>query len=1775
MSIFFSPTPPLKPNPSVTVADAFAGSQDIYIGGAPTGVASVGLLGTGFNAGKIAYGTFNPATSYLGITGANPKGKGDGLVPGLISSVLSLDNITAVGQPASFVPISVYGGAANPSTTPCPYTVTVDALPDGLTLYTSVTTIDVTGLAPTQDATFQVTFTFTAGKLTGLSPVVGKFYAVRGQAKLSYNGIWECKAVTATSITLKYNASPAASGGTGIANQVSWSTTSLTTITDIGQKAIADSGGVFYWYNYTEILIAGTPTSPLTKKSFTVRFTDATGQSKTESFNLEITGGAQPLDTVLDPYNSVLSQNVAVSFTPVRALGGTGTKTFTAPGGLPSGLSINSSGLISGTPNPASGLQTYTILVTDGTGATSSKSITLEVKAPAVNVALAQSSPYSYVATVPFTEFKPILGTGGIAPLSYTVLPAVTDYGLTFTSTGTVRGPGTTVTGGLKSFEVTVSDSNTPPTTNKLSFSLEIAALPALIVSVNSSTISLTKNSSTGLPTSPISASAGYLNKSFTITNTATLASVGLSFSSAGVLSGTPSGLLSSTPFIVTVTDQAPIPQIKTATFTLSVLSVPLKTTLAVAGKISGIVSVPITTTTPVTATGGDGAYKYSIAPDITAQLGLAFTTVTNGAILGGTISGTSTVATSGVASYTVTVTDAALQTSSTAFTIQIDNPLPLTVASIGSKTLLHRDPVNPAFTPVSITSPGYSTLKYAITGTNNVSLPPGLNFNTSNGEITGTPSTYLITATTFSVTVTDQAKQAATGTFTLTVNTRAISPTVITPKVFTKLVANSYQPVTVTGGSEVYSYAINPSPSLPPNLSFSTVTGVLSGTAESTSTAGSNTYTVTVTDSLNTQSVSTFVLTVQNAPALLSVSSISSSTFYKNESIGTAITPVTIVSPGSGQLKFETLPTDLAADTGLTFSTTNGQISGSPSTYVNKTYTIKVTDGLGQTTSQPYALIVTYRPLATTQAVIYSQLTKTKQITAFTPVTASYGAGGTTFSLSTTTNFFPAGLNFNNVNGEITGKPTELLNTATFTVTATDSANNTSSKSFELYVKNPPALSATASTSSVITLTLDSAFTTFTPVIAAGGDGTIVYTKPPGLPSGLIFDLSSGVISGRASNISSTASYIVTATDTLSQTASASFLLNVIPKPITISIDHPTVNGTALEYINPIIPISAQGSGNLTYTLDRSLPSPLQFVNGVIDGTPLSAINETFTVEVSDTYGQTNSGNFQLVINEIIPDPLVATAGQSIYSLEIYSTNNFQPVSAVGGVGTYTYSILPTTLPAGLEFDILTGNLLGQVETKFSSTNYVVTVYDKKPQSTTATFNLEVIIPVITAGKGYSGSRGFNGSKGFTGSRGYTGSIGYTGSASTASGYIGSTGYTGSQGNTGYIGSTGYTGSASTASGYIGSTGYTGSVGYVGSQGETGYWGSVGYWGSEGYVGSFGFTGSQGFTGSFGFTGSHGYSGSRGIQGIQGVRGPEGDQGVPGNDGNQGDKGDPGFVGSQGVQGDLGFTGSMAYTGSAGYAGSQGETGFVGSQGIPGEYAALGYFGSTGYTGSEGYAGSKGESSFVYSETAPLDPVVGDRWLDAITGAEVVFTDDGISSQWIEVAASGFLGKTGDIGYWGSVGYRGSVGYVGSEGYTGSAGSGYTGSNGVNTRSTIAGTSDVLTNRNTGTINITAFKGYNLYKIQTSAAAWVRIYATSAARTDDQYRLSNLDPASDAGVITEVITTMSQTITLTPAVLGFNDENPVTNIIPISVTNYSGASTSITVTLTMVQTEA
>lgn len=124
----------------------------------------------------------------------------------------------------------------------------------------------------------------------------------------------------------------------------------------------------------------------------------------------------------------------------------------------------------------------------------------------------------------------------------------------------------------------------------------------------------------------------------------------------------------------------------------------------------------------------------------------------------------------------------------------------------------------------------------------------------------------------------------------------------------------------------------------------------------------------------------------------------------------------------------------------------------------------------------------------------------------------------------------------------------------------------------------------------------------------------------------------------------------------------------------------------------------------------------------------------------------------------------------------------------------------------------------------------------------------------------------------------------------------------------------------------------------------------------------------------------------------------------------------------------------------------------------------------------------------------------------------------------------------------------------------------------GLQSRTTAAITASNLTSNGSANVSITTPKTYALLKIETSHAAWVTLYTDTASRTSDASRTETTDPLPGSGVIAEVITTGAATQLISPGTIGFN--SAATGTTYAKVVNKSGATASITVTLTYVQLE-
>ena len=183
-------------------------------------------------------------------------------------------------------------------------------------------------------------------------------------------------------------------------------------------------------------------------------------------------------------------------------------------------------------------------------------------------------------------------------------------------------------------------------------------------------------------------------------------------------------------------------------------------------------------------------------------------------------------------------------------------------------------------------------------------------------------------------------------------------------------------------------------------------------------------------------------------------------------------------------------------------------------------------------------------------------------------------------------------------------------------------------------------------------------------------------------------------------------------------------------------------------------------------------------------------------------------------------------------------------------------------------------------------------------------------------------------------------------------------------------------------------------------------------------------------------------------------------------------------------------------------------------------------------------------------------------------TGGTLIIEDDATPNPIVHADLDGDV--TGNITSSGSSEFSGTVDF------TGASVSGLpSGGSGLQSRSTVTGTTSSLADAAEADLDITGFKAYTLLTITTDRAARVRLYVNNATRTADAARAEGVDPTSDAGLIAEVITTGADTVIISPGAYGFNLESSPTTTIPCRVTNKSGSASTVKVDLNILQLEA
>ena len=322
---------------------------------------------------------------------------------------------------------------------------------------------------------------------------------------------------------------------------------------------------------------------------------------------------------------------------------------------------------------------------------------------------------------------------------------------------------------------------------------------------------------------------------------------------------------------------------------------------------------------------------------------------------------------------------------------------------------------------------------------------------------------------------------------------------------------------------------------------------------------------------------------------------------------VGTAITPVKPTSTGGQVATFSISP---ALSAGLTFDTSTGTVAGTPTTAPTGTtnYTITATNASGTTT---VTLKITIAAL-TKPSITTSTPTLTATVgTPITPITPrNTGGAAASYSILPA---LPNALVMDPQTGVISGTPAAAFSATLFTITATN-ASGTGTATVTISAGTTPApTTAPILTTSVAPQTVGSGLA-ITPVTITntGGAATSFAILPTPLISGLVFDATTGTLSGTpVVNTNTTVTYRITATNsagsnTLNYTLSVSgsgSTTPVTPTPIGGNGGGGSNNGnqsgsnfaitnvipTTLSTASAVTLTTNGGTASVTYTTDNN----------------------------------------------------------------------------------------------------------------------------------------------------------------------------------------------------------------------------------------------------------------------------------------------------------------------------------------------------------------------------------------------------------------------------------------------------------------------------------------------------------------------------------------------------------------------------------------------------------
>jgi hypothetical protein len=238
------------------------------------------------------------------------------------------------------------------------------------------------------------------------------------------------------------------------------------------------------------------------------------------------------------------------------------------------------------------------------------------------------------------------------------------------------------------------------------------------------------------------------------------------------------------------------------------------------------------------------------------------------------------------------------------------------------------------------------------------------------------------------------------------------------------------------------------------------------------------------------------------------------------------------------------------------------------------------------------------------------------------TPMQPWASPGSATLSNFTVSPSLPATLTLNQNTGAITGMPSGTQSQTSYVVSATNTSSQTLTTTIQITISaggGGGGAIATSFSYMPLSLTQNTQMAPSSPTVMPYNGTLTNYMVSPMLPTGLTLSNSTGAITGMPSGTQSQTSYVVSATNTSSQTLTTTI-------QITISASGGGGGGTTFSYNNNngFIGYSFSSNPSISPVFANSfvltsgtLPSGLTFnpSDGLISGTPTAANSSTITI--------------------------------------------------------------------------------------------------------------------------------------------------------------------------------------------------------------------------------------------------------------------------------------------------------------------------------------------------------------------------------------------------------------------------------------------------------------------------------------------------------------------------------------------------------------------------------